>query len=324
MAKKMYFGSREFMTWIKCPSIDAGMSTVGWQSTSQYLNGGAGVRRSNTGHKEYDYVWPMASHKDADVIKNFAGGVYGEGLIYFLDPFAMKTNLLPQHWASPRLAKGEGPSLVIGRRPTLSPTLSNGWMYPTQSAVYQLREGDTFASIYIPVPPGHTFHFGAHGSSTETAQLEIRPHYESNSLIEDGPGLYMVPPELIADEPQLYIIGSEFTETAPGSGLYALTEAAAQPVPMLSANTNQRTNVSIPLVTGVTITLSGVGFLTLAGLIAQVRPDGEPVPNGGFLGGEGHSGCQFESFPTVVGYSSPQALDKQSVTARLIETGAWL
>jgi hypothetical protein len=323
--KKMYFGTRERMSWINCPSIDAGISSVGWQSVSQYINGGAGVRRSSTGHKEFEFVWPMASAKEAGLIKNYANGTYGHDLLYFLDPFAIKTNVLPTFWAVPRLAQDDAPPFVVSRRPTLVDTGSNTMGYPTKSAAYEFKESDVFDSVYIPVPPGYTFHFGAHGLTTGTATITLQPHYDGNSVVEDpmGSHLYSVPSDLIESEPNLYTIGSLFEETSPGSGLYLQTEAGAQPVQMLSTTSSLRTNVAIPLVSGVTVSFSGVGNLAVSGMIAQVRPDGETVPEGEFIGGEGHSGCRFAEFPTVMGYSSPQALDKQNVSARLIETGAW-
>jgi hypothetical protein len=73
----------------------------------------------------------------------------------------------------------------------------------------------------------------------------------------------------------------------------------------------------------VTVSFSGEGTLTLAALIAQVRPLGEAVPEGNFISGRGHSGCRFAAKPSIQGYSAPQALDFQSITATLIETGDW-
>lgn len=280
MTKRMYFGTRERMTWIKCPSVDAGLSSVGWQSTSQYINGGAGVRRSSTGHKEFEFVWPMANAYEAGLIKNYSNGVHGEGLIYFLDPFAFKTNVLPPYWAAPRLAREDAPPFTIGRRPTLVNNGPNALGYPSHSAAYDFKDGDQFSTLFIPVPEGYTFHFGAHGGSTGDAGLTITREIDSVPQTPDT-------------------------------------------VTLLDLSDTARTNYTASGISGVTISFTGVGSFTVAGMIAQVRPDGEDVPGGEFIGGEGHSGCKFEGFPTVVGYSSPQALDKQSVSARLIETGAW-
>ena len=101
-------------------------------------------------------------------------------------------------------------------------------------------------------------------------------------------------------------------------------ESPAVPMTLLSKTTTVRTNY---IVSGddagwAHITLSGVGQLSLYGMIAQIRPIGDTVPEGGFISGRGHSGCEFDGFPSVNGYSA--ALDKQGATALLTEVAAWL
>jgi hypothetical protein len=173
-SKLMYFGTQERMTWVKCPTFDMNMSKVGWGASSQYVNGGAGVRRSVTSHKEYSMAWNLASHVDISEINDYADGLYGDGLIYFLDPFAIDTNLLPQYWAAPRIGAKDGPvlngSLV---RPTEVETEANSFSYPTQSAAYTFDASSKFASLYIPLPTGYTFHFGAHGNASGTAAVAV-------------------------------------------------------------------------------------------------------------------------------------------------------
>lgn len=173
-SKLMYFGTKERMTWVKCPAFDMGMSKVGWGTTSLFLNGGASVRRSSTSHKEYGMSWNLASHTDIAEISDYADGLYGDDLIYFLDPFAIDTNLLPQYWAVPRLAAQDGPVFTGSDvRPTQVATESNPFSYPTMSAVYTFDVTSNFASLYIPLPTGYTFHFGAHGASTGTAAVAV-------------------------------------------------------------------------------------------------------------------------------------------------------
>lgn len=64
------------------------------------------------------------------------------------------------------------------------------------------------------------------------------------------------------------------------------------------------------------------GVITLSGIIVQCLPIGETPELGGFISGQGHSGCQFAGKPTQSAYSA--ALDKVGVSAKLVETGAWL
>lgn len=272
--KVMYFGTQARMTWVKAPTIDSGIGKIGWQSVSQFLNGGASVISSATSHKEYQFAWALASAEDTAAISDYADQVYGDGLIYFLDPFSVRTNVLPQQWAVPSLAIKDAPTFNGSDvRPTASPTVANTYGYPTTSAVYTFNSASVFKTLWIPLPTGYTFHFGAHGSATGTA---------------------------------------------------AITLNGAAVTSLLSAASDVRTNTTVTGVPGVTISFSGEGTLTLAGLIAQVRPTGETVPIGGFISGRGHSGCRFNtSGLEIVGYSAPEALDYQSVTGRLIETGDW-
>lgn len=272
--KLMYFGTQERMAWVKAPTIDTPIGKVGWQTTSQFLNGGASVRGSSTSHKEYQFVWPLASAEDTAAITDYADKLYGNGLIYFLDPFAVTTNVLPQQWAVPSLAIDDAPTFNgSDSRPTGVATVANPYGYPTTSAVYTFDTASVFRTLWIPLPTGYTFHFGAHGSASGTA---------------------------------------------------AITLNGVAVSPLLSTNTNVRTNTTIAGVPGVTISFSGEGTLTLAGLIAQVRPTGESVPVGNFISGRGNSGCKFATSGLAVqGYSAPQALDYQSVSAHLIETGDW-
>jgi len=174
MARQMYFGTQERMTWVNAPTLDAGLSKGNWGAEGVYLNGGGYVRRSAAGHKRYEWAWNMAAQTDIDEIVDYADGVYGDGLLYFLDPFAIASNCLPQHWATPRLAQIDAPSLVTGKRPILVDTAVNSYRYPTKSAVYTLVTDDTFASVWIPLPTGYTLHFGAHGSATSTAAVTVQ------------------------------------------------------------------------------------------------------------------------------------------------------
>lgn len=269
----MYFGTQDRMTWVRCPTIDSDISKVGWSATSLFLNGGASVRGSVASHKEYQFNWSLASAEETSKVNDYADGLYGNGLIYFLDPFAVQTNVLPQHWAVPAQGIEDAPTFdKSDLRPTGVATGSNDFGYPTTSAVYTFNVGSEFRSLWIPLPDGYTFHFGAHGTATDTARVTLN--------------------------------GDDIT------GL----------IPVASS---VRTNTTVTGVPGVVISFAGEGNLTLAGMIAQIRPTGDTVPEGDFISGRGHSGCRFASKPNVQGYSSPQAMDFQSISAVLIETGDW-
>lgn len=275
--RHMYFGTKERMTWVKCPAIDANISRAGWSTEGTFLNGGAYTRKSVTSHKRYEFAWNLASQEEIYEVVDYASGLYGTGLIYFLDPFAINTNVLPAWWAAPRMQAEDAPPLVqdANSRPTLVATATNSYRYPTQSAVFTLADGDTMDSVYIPVPEGYEFHFGAHGSASGSAELR-----------------------LTTDE-------NVVTSVAP-----------------MAVNTATRTDTVIGSTTGVTVSAWGIGNLTIAGMIGQVLPAGSVVPQGNFISGRGHSGCEFVGEPAINGYSS--AMDKIGATAVLLETGGWM
>lgn len=276
-SKYMYFGTKERMSWVKMPAINAGLSRARWSAEGVYLNGGAFVQRSSAAHMRYEFAWNLAPHEDIYEITAYDDGVYGSDLIYFVEPFSASINCLPQFWAAPRLQEDGAPSLVKGTEPTLVDTASNDYAYPGKSAVFDLGSTSEFATIWLPVPPGYTLHFGVHGNATGTAAVTVQ---------EDG--------------------------------------GAATNVTMLATTTSTLTNVEITGPSGVTISATGEGLLTIAGMIAQILPTGTAAPTGRFWGGRGHSGCRFSgNGATVTGYSSPAALDLVSASATLIEVGAW-
>lgn len=169
--KRLYFGTQERMSWVKTPAIEADISKARWSAEGVFLNGGAYVRNSSAAHKRYQFSWNLASQDDIYDIVDYADGVYGAGLIYFLEPFSQKVNCLPSFWASPRLQADDAPSLVKDKRPTLVDTAPNSYSYPTKSAVYTFSAGDEFSTLWLPVPDGYVLHLGVHGSSTGTAAI---------------------------------------------------------------------------------------------------------------------------------------------------------
>jgi hypothetical protein len=471
MANKfMYFGTQERMTWVKCPAYNPDISKVGWQTTNQFLNGGASVRRSSTAHKEYQFAWNLTSASNIAAITDYADGLYGDGLIYFLDPFATTTNLLPQSWAAPRLGAEDGVVFNGKVRPTLSATSANAFGYPTKSATYTFDASSVFETLFIPIPDGYVFYFGAHGSSTGTAAVAIsdvnaatvvtnRINYVTNPSFaadtsnwsasgtgatlarvaatgSDGTGYARLTSGAAATAKSAngntfavvagqsfafsaYVRGTvgravalratwtgatatstvalasasawqritftgtvpagatavriDVTQTATGGVIgdvldidavlaelstttvgtffdgymlptsvsnvrtrniwtgaplaspsqQIISTAPGTAITLLPETTSTLTNYEISGVTGVNISFWGSGTITLSGMIAQVRVIGDPAPTGSFIGGRGHSGCRFAASPSVQGYSAPQALDYQSMSVTLVETGSW-
>jgi hypothetical protein len=278
----MWFGTRNLMQEIKDPAVNMGASKVGWQTQSNYLNGGAYTRNSVGAHKEYDLSWNLTDRDTVREITDYADGVFGSGLVYWADPFVMDKNMLNMGWSVPSQGASDGVILTgTDTRPTLLDTPGNTLGYPTQSAVYTVGVGDK-PYMWIPVPPGYTAWVGVHGTA--------------------GSGGYV----------------AATTTTGPNS-TGATTVLSTQSV----TDTNRFSySVDSPGIDGLYLTLGGTGTVVLSGLMVQVLPTGYTPPTGGFISGQGHSGCRFASQPVLTQYSA--VMDKVGLTAKLIEIGSWL
>lgn len=162
----MWFGTRENMQWVKDPQAGMSASKVGWAAETQLLGGGKYVRSSRAAHREYEMQWGLAPRAEIQTIVDYADGIYGEGKIYWVDPFAMDRNLFSTDWAAPFQGASGGTILSGGERlPTIVPTTPNVWGYPTQSALYTVTPADRKPEFWLPIPPGYDLLLGAHGQA---------------------------------------------------------------------------------------------------------------------------------------------------------------
>lgn len=286
LTRQIWFGTKERMTAVRAPQIDYDTSKIGWEGgTTQFLNGGAYVRRSTTAHKQYNFTWTNLPRDDIRTINDYADGVYGDGLIYFLDPFAMDRNILPQYWATPRLVFKDAPVLSGQDRQAFIqyPTaLDNDLGYPTVAPQYvwdtstwpavQLRP-----SLYIPLPPDYTLWFGAHGVVTPAAN-------------------------------------SALTITADSGTPTRIQVLDVTDMNRFSDSWDSTTTTGVTINFGTTSAASAV----ISGMIAQVLPTGLTPQPGGFISGQGNAGVRFATQPQRQDYSA--ALDMVSLTAQLVES----
>lgn len=281
---KVWFGTREFAQWVPAPAVDIDASKTGYASTLAFLNGGARVRRSKGAAKSYNMSWNLKRRADIQPILDYADGMYGNGAIYYVDPFAADMNMLPTYWAAPYVNYYDGPVIVDGVRPTLvsSPTSVNG--YPVESVIYKLNSTSRVPSIYLPIPPGYTAYVGAHGSvASGSASVRVIPELNSQSS---------------ATPVNLTLLPTD-TQTRTNA----------------SFSGNQYAGITL------TMASASTGTLQLSGMIVELLPDGAVPSTGGFVSGQGTSGLSFASQPSVTQHSA--AMDKVAVSAELIETEAW-
>lgn len=281
----MWFGTRAYMQEVTDPSISPAYDAGEWGEAVQYLNGGLGVFRSVAAHQTYVLTWDLMPRAEVRKITDYADGVYGDELIYWLDPVAADQNVLPQSWATPSVAGYDGVPLAGDDRPVLSanPVLSQG--YPAELATYTVDETTALRSVFIPIPPGYSGWVGVHGGSGAAGFVKVTPF--------EG----------------------------------AVAGTPVNPTILTTATTTRvNTEISGASVTGMEISLdnSTPGSFTLAGMIAQVLPDGVVPETGGFISGQGHSGCRFVGRPSRSPYTVAAGLDLVAVTAKLGEVGEWV
>lgn len=203
MAKrKLYWGTRERMTWIPCPAINAGLGSSRWLATGGFLNGGAYQRQSTIGAKTYSFAWNPQAAEGLYELDGYFDGIHGQGPFYFLDPFAATSNILPAFLAAPCTMAGDAPNFGGTQRISRVLTGTNPQGYPAQSG--QFTVGSAFGpykSYTMPIPADHQLHLGVHGSASGTASVTAtlsgvsiqRTNLATNPKLTDTYGTTTVP-----------------------------------------------------------------------------------------------------------------------------------
>lgn len=286
MIKQLWIGTRGHMKWVRYPQVDGTtFGKGGFSSTLEYKNGGARINSSRSAYKQYQFGW-LGTRDEMRFILDLADGLYDNSdqteLVYFVDSQAADKNLLPAMWAAPAVAASDGLTLFPGQPTMLSQTPANNLDYPARSATFTTNVASS--SCFIPVPPGCTAWVGAHGSATGSAGVLV-------------------------------------TQTN------GLTTGAQAQLTMLDVTDATRVNASFDasVCDGIIISYTNGGAgstdtVTISGMIVQILPNGVTPEGGGFISGQGHSGCQFSGKPSI----TPYGFDQIGVSAKLIETGAWL
>lgn len=280
----MWFGTRVHMQDIVDPDINPDYESVPWGETSDYLNGGLGVSSSAVAHREYVLSWSNLTRAQARQITDYADGVYGDGLVYWIDPVAADANVLPQSWAVPALGALDGVPLAGAVRPTTTANANFSQGYPANNAVYTITEDTTPRSIFVPIPTGHVAWVGVHGD----------------------------------------VSAQDFVKVTPYTGAVAGTVVFPS---ILSVSTSTRVNTEIgDGATGLELSLDNTtpGTPSLSGMIVQILPDGETPATGGFVSGQGHSGCAFIGRPVVVPNTVADGLELVDISVKLGEVGEWV
>lgn len=301
----LWFGTVDRMQWFPTPNRGADVSAVGWEAGGELLNGGAYQLNSISSARNFSFEWPSSSSREAaQLMKSYAEGSYGRGLIYFVDPLTYSTNLFPAHWADPSMTAGfEAPSLVPGVEPT-SVVASGGdaMNLPVRSAVYNLAETgptdpnslDDSNSVFIPIPEGFALYMGAVYQVSGEGSVYF-------SKVARG-GAVGTPTVIPASPPE--------------GGAFGLMTAAAL---------TQPGEIGVRVWVG--RTSSAPGVLTLNGMVARLSPlanlsQPESYVSDPWIGGQGHSGCRFAGKPTYINYSGTNG-GQVGFAATFREVGSW-
>ena len=295
MAKQIWFGiPATRMQWVPAPLAGAQASLNGFVDLMAFENGGADVQRSNAYRKQFDFEFnaPIKGSDGLEVFNKFASGFYGDGLIYFADPYAFETNLFPAHWASPALIEQGWPE-VSSNTAFFTATASNSYQQPPHTAQWStLALTSTPSTVpsrsaIIPIPTGYTLHFGWSGSVTSTGRVYYR--------------------------------------TISSTGTYGTATA----ITALSATSSTRMNVSVASTSAVAVqfyigsTDSNPGQVDITSMLAQLWPTGvTPTLTGEHVPGDGHTGLMFADDARVETYTyiSPP---RKALSTTLLEVGAW-
>lgn len=290
--RKMWMGPRGREMWVPAPQ-PGDFSRISNREVDTYLNGGAGIRGSKEGHMEYTLSWRSTDTLDLLPVLDIAEGIYSvleSDLIYFVDPTILDQNVLPSSWAAPYKTGVDGVPLTVDKDgypayPTVLRNSTPGLRYPGRSARYSIGPNITARKLYIPIPEGMVLWFGQHGVDN----------------------------------------GAAFGVTPVKGDVRGTTAVPA----MLTTTTDQRVNHSVAAsdtVSGVEIALtrrsagSTVVSSDFAGLIVQILDPGRIPFTGGFVSGQGNSGCEFDGTPTRSPYLGGRLM---ATTAKLVEVGQW-
>lgn len=166
MACNLWFGTQSHAEFIETPLSGAESTPEGWRATGTLLSGGGYGSVSTENHKVYDYSWRNSSSRQmAQKMQAYRSGVYGQGLLYFVDPLIYDTNVLPAQWSTfvgSVGSKSAGPLPGAERRLVRKTGFEKLGLpaFSTRFTATSASQGLN-RSVYIPIPEGYELYLGA-------------------------------------------------------------------------------------------------------------------------------------------------------------------
>lgn len=292
MDRKVYFGNAEKQVWINAPQTGLQAPSVGFSSTEQLLSGRAHVKRSGATHRTFNPSW-VGSLNDSTLenslqtVKDFADGLYGSGPFYWIDPYAIDSNLMPPNWAAPMLSENDWPTIASFQPTEYTNTATNLLNYPIRSAHYEFPAEpfiSTIRKLRIIIPTGKSLFFGWHGEIVAgDATIYVDRHLRSTGAIET---LLTTP---------LSVSSSNKTNNIISGDKYSMVD-----IYIGKADAE-------------------VCDLIIAGMIGQVLSSTSFPTTGGFVSGRGTTGVEFGSGVQMEYYSSAVNSGQIGMSAEWIE-----
>lgn len=283
MDPMMWFATRSFGRWVPCPSVGADYGRSGFGTSMKFQNGGSHIRNSMNAAKTYNLEWSLTTRDNIRSIMDFFEGVYGPGPYYWGDPFAMDKNVLAQAWATPSIGGYDG-AILNGK--VVRPDL-------VDTPVNGLGYPSQSAVYSMASGDGYGLSHWVPLPPNYTAWIGVHGSTSGVNVI-----------------------------VRPTTG--ATTYAADVTPVMLPVTSATRVNTSISgAYTGVEVTMAGNGSCVLSGIIVQVLPNGAAPEEGGFISGQGHSGCDFSSRPSTEAYSVALERTQMSMSVNMEEVEQW-
>lgn len=284
---RMWFGTKDYMTWITTPLSGADSSPAAWGASGTLITGEGYARSSFNSHKRYSYSWPESStREEAQLMKSFFDGSFGRGHIQFVEPTIYDINVLPAKWASPSITCNyEGQSLIPDLNPfSVSQSNFAPLRLPVSAAQYmldrQVQGSPERDGLFVPIPDGYALMIHCFGSITSD---DAAPPAIWVANVARG-GSVVSPVKLEPISPDQKRLKSD--------GVIKISSPSGFVGAQVWIGGESAGDVTTGIVT--------IGAMH-AELVEESLLDAWlPLPYEGWLGGQGHSGVRFEKPPTYV------------------------
>lgn len=289
MAGKVFFGNINKQVWIVAPQSGMTAGSQNWSKETPLLDGSTFVRRSKRSHRRFEMSW-LGEMNTAEItdslqtIKEFADGQYGSGPFYWLDPYAVESNILPPHWATPSLAEMNWPDLApeIAEKFFVPETVARN--HPLKYVEFDTTAGyESTEKLTLILPPNYDLNFGWHGpAGSANAAVRIVPYYRADGM----PGTAVNPVRIDAGS-------ATRTNTKIKGDTYSYVE--------------------------IFIATTSASTVKLTSMTAQILPEALSVAVGDFVSGRGTTGVEFATAPQMEYYSAKIGNGRIGMSASLVE-----